>query len=49
MPAISIQNDKGSAFDEEKRGNERVQDLINEYNKIVDEKLKEKEKDLMTI
>ena len=35
--------------DEEKRGNERVQDLINEYNKIVDEKLKEKEKDLMSI
>lgn len=35
--------------DEEKRGIERVQDLINEYNKIIDEKLKEKEKDLMTI
>ena len=35
--------------DEEKRGQERVQDLINEYNKIVEEKLKEKEKDLMTI
>lgn len=35
--------------DEEKRGNERVQDLINEYNKVVDEKLKEKEKELMTI
>ena len=35
--------------DEEKRGNERVQELINEYNKIVDEQLKEKEKDLMTI
>ena len=35
--------------DEEKRGNERVQDLINEYNKVVEEKLKEKEKDLMTI
>lgn len=35
--------------DEEKRGNERVQDLINDYNKIVDEKLKEKEKELMTI
>ena len=35
--------------DEEKRGNERVQELINEYNKVVDEKLKEKEKDLMTI
>ena len=27
-----------------KRGNERVQELINEYNKIVDEKLKEKKK-----
>ena len=35
--------------DEEKRGNEEVQELINEYNKIVDEKLKEKEKELMTI
>ena len=35
--------------DEEKRGNERVQNLINEYNKIIDDKLKEKEKDLMTI
>ena len=35
--------------DEEKRGNEKVQELINEYNKIVEEKLKEKEKDLMTI
>ena len=35
--------------DEEKKGNEKVQELINEYNKIIDEKLKEKEKDLMTI
>ena len=35
--------------DEEKRGNEKVQDLINEYNKIIEEKLKDKEKDLMTI
>lgn len=35
--------------DEEKRGQERVQELINEYNKIVDEKLKDKEKDLMTL
>ena len=33
----------------EKKGNERVQDLINEYNKVIDEKLKDKEKDLMTI
>ena len=35
--------------DEEKRGNEEVQELINKYNKIIDEKLKEKENDLMTI
>lgn len=35
--------------DEEKRGNERVQVLINKYNKIIDEKLKEKEEELMTI
>lgn len=35
--------------DEEKRAEEKVQDLINEYNKLVDEKLKDKEKDLMTI
>ena len=35
--------------DEEKRGNDRVQDLINEYNKIVEEKSKDKEKELMTI
>lgn len=35
--------------DEEKRAEEKVQDLINEYNKVIEEKLKEKEKDLMTI
>ncbi len=35
--------------DEEKSGNEEVQELINKYNKIVDEKLKEKEQELMTI
>jgi len=35
--------------DEEKRGNEDVQELINEYNKVIEEKLKEKEKELMTI
>ena len=35
--------------DVEKSGNEDVQDLINKYNKIIEEKLKEKEKDLMTI
>ena len=35
--------------DVEKNGNEDVQELINKYNKVVDEKLKEKENDLMTI
>ena len=35
--------------DIEKNGNEDVQELINKYNKVVDEKLKEKENDLMTI
>ena len=35
--------------DEEKYGNEEVQELINKYNKIIDDKLKEKENDLMTI
>ena len=35
--------------DTEKEGNEEVQELINKYNKIIDEKLKEKEHDLMSI
>ena len=35
--------------DDEKRGNERVQNLINKYNKIVDTLLSEKEKELMTV
>ena len=35
--------------DTEKEGNEEVQELINKYNKIIDEKLKEKENDLMSI
>lgn len=35
--------------DVEKSGNEEVQDLINKYNKIIDEKLKVKEQELMTI
>ena len=30
-------------------GNEEVQELINKYNKIIDEKLKDKENDLMSI
>lgn len=35
--------------DEEKRLLDQIQDLINKYNKIVDEKLAEKEKELMSI
>ena len=30
-------------------GNEEVQELINKYNKVIDEKLKDKENDLMSI
>jgi ribosome recycling factor len=35
--------------DEIKSAQEDVQELINKYNKIVDEKFKEKEKELMTV
>ena len=35
--------------DEQKRLMENVQELINKYNKIVDEKQKEKEEELMTV
>jgi len=35
--------------DMEKRGNERVQELINKYNKVIEEKLKVKEEELMTV
>lgn len=35
--------------DIEKQGNEEVQELINKYNKLIEEKLKEKENELMTI
>ena len=35
--------------DVEKEGNNEVQELINKYNKVIDEKLKIKEQELMTI
>ena len=35
--------------DMEKEGNNEVQELINKYNKVIDEKLKIKEQELMTI
>ena len=36
-------------LDEEKRGMERIQDLISKYNKDIDSLLAEKEKELMTV
>jgi ribosome recycling factor len=35
--------------DDIKAGNEEVQELINKYNKVVDEKLKIKEEELMSV
>jgi len=35
--------------DDQKWGNEEIQKLINDYNKVIEEKLKEKESELMTI
>ncbi len=35
--------------DEEKRELEKVQECINKYNKMIDEKLKEKEQELMSV
>lgn len=37
------------SLDEEKRGMDRVQDLIGKYNKEIDSLLSEKEKELMTV
>ena len=36
-------------LDEEKRGMERIQELISKYNKDIDSLLAEKEKELMTV
>ena len=56
---VSIRNNRHEALssidkeeiseDEKKSLEKQVQDLVNEYNKKVEEKLKEKEKELMTI
>lgn len=35
--------------DEEKKEMDKIQELVNEYNKKIDEKLKEKETDLMSV
>lgn len=44
-----IKNDDELAEDEQKRLTEEVQNLINEYNKKIDEILKEKENELMSV
>ena len=56
---VSIRNNRHEALssidkeeiseDDKKSLEKQVQDLVNEYNKKVEEKLKEKEKELMTI
>ena len=35
--------------DEQKNLENKVQDLVNKYNKIIEEKTKEKEEELMTV
>ncbi len=47
--AIEMLKDAELSEDTEKRSEERVQEAVNKYNKIVDEKLEEKSKDLMTV
>lgn len=40
---------RGLPEDEEKAKNNEIQNLVNEYNKIIDEKLKEKNEELLTV
>ena len=47
--AIELLKDAELPEDVEKRAEERVQESVNKYNKIVEEKLEEKTKDLMTV
>lgn len=45
----AIKKDETYTEDEQKSLTEDVQELINKYNKIVDEKIKEKENELMSV
>ena len=45
----AIEKDESIPEDEEKRMQDDIQELINKYNKLVDEKLEEKEKELMQV
>ncbi len=45
----NIKKDSSLTEDNQKLYQENIQDLINKYNKIVDEKIKEKENELMSV
>lgn len=47
--SIETINKQEISEDEQKKLENRVQDLVNKYNKLVDEKTKEKEAELMTV
>ena len=47
--AVDLLKDANLSEDTFKRCEDRVQEFVNQYNKIVDEKLEEKTKDLMTV
>ena len=47
--AVDLLKDSELPEDTVKRSEERVQELVNKYNKIIDSKLEEKSKDLMTV
>ena len=45
----SIKKNEELTEDQKKSSEEDIQELINKYNKIVDEKIKEKEDELMSV
>ena len=45
----ALEKDESITEDDEKRMQEDIQNLINEYNKKIDDKLQEKEEELMTV
>ena len=47
--AIEMLDEADLPEDTVKRSEDRVQELVNKYNKIIEEKLEEKTKDLMTV
>ena len=47
--AVDMLKDANLPEDVEKRSEEKIQDFVNKYNKLVDEKLEEKSNDLMTL